>query len=176
MDIKAEILDYINRKEFTGALLLTGQWGCGKTHLIKSIAKELNESKSAAIAVISLFGLDSISTINKRVKDEYTGFLLGSFGKTAKKISKALATVAKDGMSVASIASGGISGLSAASQGLSTVMTYALLSFIDVKNKIGKDDKELQFIIVFDDLERNNIAKKDLLGAINEFVENKCIA
>lgn len=175
MDIRAEILDYMTRKELTGALLLTGQWGCGKSYLMKAIAKELNESKSAAVAVISLFGLDSIAAINKRVKDEYTGFLLGTLGKTAKKVSKALTTVAKDGMAVASVASGGAPGLSAASQGLSSVMTYDILGFIDVKNTVGKDEKARQFIIVFDDLERNNIPKKDLLGAINEYVENKNI-
>ena len=175
MDIRSEVLDYIYRKEFTGALLLTGQWGCGKSYLVKAIAKDLNNSKIAAVAVVSLFGLDSISAINKRVKDEYTGFLLGSLGKTARKVSKALSTVAKDGMAVASVASGGAPGLSAASQGLSSVMTYDLLGFIEIKNTIGKDEKEHQFIIVFDDLERNNLPKKDLLGAINEYVENKQI-
>lgn len=96
-------------------------------------------------------------------------------GKTAKKVSKALATVAKDGMSVASTASDGIPGLSAASQGLSAVMTYDLFGFIDIKNTIGKEEKARDFIIVFDDLERSNIPKKDLLGTINEYVENKHI-
>ena len=175
MDIRSELLDYIKRKELTGALLLTGQWGCGKSYLVKEIAKELNGSKTAAVAIVSLFGLDSISAINKRVKDEYTECLLGSLGKTAKKVSKALATVAKDGMSVASTASDGISGLSAASQGLSAVMTYDLFGFIEIKSTIGKEEKARDFIIVFDDLERSNIPKKDLLGAINEYVENKHI-
>lgn len=175
MVIRSEILDFINRKETTGALLLTGQWGCGKTYLVKSIAKELNEGKKYAVAVISLFGLDSVSAINKRVKEAYTDFLLGSYGKTAKKVSKALTTIAKDGMSVASAATNGMPGLSAASQGLSAVMSYDLFGFIDVKNTIAKGDKERKFILVFDDLERNNLVIKDLLGAINEFVENKNI-
>ena len=80
MNIKEEILDYINCNQVTGALLLTGPWGCGKSYLIKEIARELNENKQAAIAVISLFGLDSVSAINKRVKDEYNTFKLGSMG------------------------------------------------------------------------------------------------
>lgn len=175
MDIRSEILDYINRNETTGALLLTGPWGCGKSYLVKDIAREQNEKKKAAVAVISLFGLDSVDAINKRVKDEYVGFCLGTVGKTAQKISKAVGTVSKDGMSVASIAANGIPGLSAASQGLSAVMTYDVFSFISVKNSIGAGNKERKFIIVFDDLERNNISKKDLLGAINEYVENKQI-
>ena len=108
MDIRSEILDYINRNETTGALLLTGPWGCGKSYLVKDIAREQNEKKKAALAMISLFGLDSVDAINKRVKDEYVGFLLGVVGKTAKKISKAVGTVSKDGMSVASIAADGV--------------------------------------------------------------------
>lgn len=176
MNIREEILDYIGSNETTGAILLTGQWGCGKSYLVKEIAKELNDNKEAAVAVISLFGLDSIAAINKRVKDEYSGFLLGGFlGKTAKKLSKAFTTVAKDGMSVASIAAGGVPGITAASQGLSTIIDYNILGFVEVKNTIGKDDKKRKFVLVFDDLERSNLEKKNLLGALNEYVENKNI-
>lgn len=176
MDIKNEILDYIKCNESTGALLLTGPWGCGKSFLMKQIANELNQEKKAAISVISLFGLDSISSINKRVKDEYTSFKLGTIGKAARKISKGFATLAKDGLAVAGIASPRVTGLSAASQGLTSALNYDILSFIDVQNAIGNDDNKRKFVIVFDDLERCGInSKKDLLGAINNFVENKQI-
>ena len=50
---KNEILDYLHRRELTGAILLTGEWGCGKTYLIKQIANELNAQKAAGVAVIS---------------------------------------------------------------------------------------------------------------------------
>lgn len=175
MDIKGEIEDYISRKELTGALLLTGEWGCGKSYLIKEIAKKLNEKKEAAVATISLFGLDSVAAINQRVKEEYLNFMLGTFGKLAKKISKGLTTVAKDGMAVAHTAAEGLPGLNAASQGLSAVMSYDIFGYFSVKNTVGKKEHERQFVVVFDDLERCNIKPKDLLGAINEYVENKQI-
>ncbi len=175
MDVREEILDYINQNELTGALLLTGPWGCGKSYLVKEIAKELNDNKKAAIATISLFGLDSVAAINKRVKDEYIGFMLGSFGKKAKKLSKSVTTVAKDATAIASIAAEGVPGLSAASHGLAAIMDYDLSAFIEVKNTIGKDDKKRKFILIFDDLERSNLQEKDLLGALNEYVENKQI-
>ena len=46
MDIRKEIESYLNCKEATGALLLTGEWGCGKSYLIKEIAKEFSEKKN----------------------------------------------------------------------------------------------------------------------------------
>lgn len=176
MDVKAEILDYINCNETTGALLLTGPWGCGKSYLIKQVANELNDAREAAVAVISLFGLDSISAINKRVKDEYTAFKLGAMGKAARKMSKGFATLTKDGLAVAGIATPGVPGLAAASQGLSSVLSYDIFGFIEVQNSVGNDDKKRKFVLVFDDLERCGISNtQDLLGAINEFVENKQI-
>ncbi len=175
MDVREEILDYVNRNELTGALLLTGPWGCGKSYLVKEIAKELNSSKKAAVATISLFGLDSVAAINKRVKDEYVGFMLGGIGKTVRKVSKAVGELAKDGANVASIATDGSPGLSAVSHGIASVMAYNPFDFIEIKNSVGKDKKERNFILVFDDLERSNISKKDLLGALNEYVENKQI-
>ena len=81
MDIQGEILDYINRNETTGALLLTGKWGCGKSYLVKEIAEDQEKDKKAAMAIVSLFGLDSIAAINKSVKDKYLGFQLGALDK-----------------------------------------------------------------------------------------------
>lgn len=176
MNVKAEILDYINCNVTTGALLLTGPWGCGKSHLMKDIAKELNSSKDAAVTVISLFGLDCISAINKRVKEEYTSFRLGAVGKAVKTAAKRIAKVSKDTLKVAESLNPGNLAFSAASQGLSAAMSYDILSLIEVQNTIGKETENRKFVIVFDDLERCGIGdKKDLLGAINEFVENKQI-
>lgn len=176
MDIKSELLDYINCNENTGALLLTGPWGCGKSFLVKQIAKELNDEKSAAVAVISLFGLDSVSAINKSVKDEYISLKLGTIGKITRKTSKKLIKPIKDGLEVASTVSPETTGLSAVSHGLSTALSYDLFSYIDVQNSIGTDKKKRKFVIVFDDLERCGInSNKDLLGSINNFIENKQI-
>ena len=48
MDAKQEVKSYIETKEIPGALLLTGEWGCGKTYLIKSIADEYKENYKRA--------------------------------------------------------------------------------------------------------------------------------
>ena len=79
MDIKEEIERYIESEEFCGALLLTGRWGCGKTYLINEVCKEYNSNKANGttferkrnILRISLFGMDSISTLDLSVKQSY---------------------------------------------------------------------------------------------------------
>lgn len=173
MNIKEEILDYITCNEITGALLITGPWGCGKSYLIKEIARELNKNKQAAVAVISLFGLDNVSAINRRVKEEYTCLKLGTMGKSVKKIAKYTKALVKNALAMAEVATAGNVGLSTASKGVSSLLNYDVMDFFDVQNTIVNKEEKRKFVIVFDDLERSNITKKDLFGTINEFVENK---
>ena len=45
MNTKDEIVDFISAKENNGALLITGQWGCGKSYLVKHISEELNKTE-----------------------------------------------------------------------------------------------------------------------------------
>lgn len=58
---------------------------------------------------------------------------------------------------------------------MSAVLNYDVFGFYNVQNTVGKDENQRRFVLVFDDLERSNLTKKDLLGAINEYVENKKI-
>ena len=46
MNTETEILHFIKEKEQTGALLLTGQWGSGKSYLLKEFAKKTNKKDS----------------------------------------------------------------------------------------------------------------------------------
>ena len=43
MNIKNEIIEFINFDENNGALLITGSWGCGKSYLVKSLITEFNQ-------------------------------------------------------------------------------------------------------------------------------------
>lgn len=173
MDIKEEIIEYIKTKEINGALLISGKWGCGKSYMIKKIVKEFNESKEYAIAIISLFGIDSIAALNDRVKAEYLEHNFSFLGKTAIKAYKLLGKVAKASSTVVSSAIPESAVASAISSGVSSVVSFNPLSFIAVKNTVGIKDNNRQFALIFDDFERCDIEHKDLLGAINEYVENK---
>ena len=65
-----ELVDFCKEPQPVGGILLSGEWGCGKTYLIeKTLADELKDSH--IIIRISLFGISSISEINERVNREW---------------------------------------------------------------------------------------------------------
>ena len=67
MNTLEELAYYCNESEPVGALLLTGEWGCGKTYLIEN---ELREKlmETAVVLRISLFGIASPEDIQAAVK------------------------------------------------------------------------------------------------------------
>ena len=80
MNTTQEIMNYINQKSHNGALLVTGKWGCGKTYLIRNIITEINKGEEYLGIGISLFGVDTIKELHKRVKEAVSKrFLLAKF-------------------------------------------------------------------------------------------------
>lgn len=175
MDIREEILTFINREEETGALLITGEWGSGKSYYIKGLAKELNDSKKEYLSVVSLFGIDSVASLVKAVKECYLEANSTLFTKTARKIGKVVGKTVDSGLKVAEAAMGGNVAVSAAKKGFSSILSLNLLDFISVKNYIGRGKSKRKFVLVFDDLERCRINMIDLLGTVNEYCENRNI-
>ena len=171
MDIGKDILTFIRRKEETGALLITGKWGYGKTYYLKNLARELNAERREYLGVISLFGIDSIANLNKAVKECYLEANSTFFNKTARKIGRIVSKTIDNGLKVAEAATGGNVAVSGVQKGLSSVLSLGLLDFISVKRFIGRGKSQRPFVLVFDDLERCKINMIDLLGAINDYSE-----
>ena len=158
MDTLQELVDYCNLKNPAGALLLKGEWGCGKTYLIDHTLKE-SLKDTHYIVRISLFGITSISELHHAVKNGWLDTAIG-IKQISPKANQFLniARNIKD-----SIEDKKISGL------VGTVLSIDYTSFMNISNKIG--DKPV--ILVFDDLERSKLNILEMLGAINEYCENK---
>ena len=175
MDIKKELKEFISATDNNGALLLTGKWGCGKSYMVKYLVKEFNEKNDVAIAVISLFGINSVEMLHSRVKDEYLELSSGLLGHVARKAYGLIEKLTIEGSKMVAAAMPDSTRASAAATGVSSIFSFNPLNLVSVKNTIGTGDKERKFVVVFDDLERCGIPKKDLLGVINEFCENRRI-
>lgn len=149
-----ELMYYCEEPEPVGAVLLTGEWGCGKTYLIDNGLKEALKNKAHVIR-ISLFGITTIDGIRMAVKQAW----ISEYNKDKKWTG--VAKKAKWGKEVASK-------LEFLPDWVRGIATTDWLSFVEIKNVI----EEKPVILVFDDLERCCLDTVDVLGAINDYCEN----
>ena len=70
MNTLDELIYYCNEPEPVGALMLTGEWGCGKTYLIEHKLSEKLEETHIFVRV-SLFGISNIVILNDVVKKQW---------------------------------------------------------------------------------------------------------
>ena len=170
MDARKEIMEFISRKEKNGALLLTGKWGCGKTYLIRQIGDALNKEAQYAVVLVSLFGIDSIQGIARKVKESVFRIMMGTEEQDEKK------AWGKKAKSVLSSVTAILGEFSNYAKGLNTALSINPYDLVVVSSQIscrqngGITKKEL--VLVFDDFERSKIDKIELLGVINDYCEN----
>ncbi len=134
------LLYYQALKSPNFAVMVTGEWGTGKTFQVRRV---LNEDNSI---YVSLFGISS--------KEEIHLSVLAQADPTAFRAKKIF---------------GGGSDLFKEIGGLHRIAGLPLQWINNaVRDKIG--DKK---VIVFDDLERSTLNLKEVLGAINHYVEHE---
>ena len=78
-----ELVYYCNEPEPVGALMLTGEWGCGKTYLLEhDLKKQLEQTH--VILRISLFGLSVTEAIEESVSNAWMNAYLEDKGWNEK--------------------------------------------------------------------------------------------
>lgn len=159
-EIINSILKYIDENIYNHAVMIDGEWGCGKTYfvreaLIPAIAKyeEVKpEEKKRRIIYTSLYGVNSVDEISKQI-------IVNTYLEKVGKAKGLIQTSSK------------IFGAA-----LSLLPAFGI--DIDVKDLSGKLSELLQVknsILVFDDLERCDCPLNEVLGYINTFVEQEGI-
>lgn len=152
------ICDYIRRPYTDYAIMLNGKWGSGKTYfwnnnLREKIEKISNDGKKYKTIYISLYGVNSLEEISKKLFIETNPML----SKTLKKFVDN-----KKGNSIPEYVK----------TGLDMANLFGSMNFnsdkVDFSKLFTVDDK----VLCFDDLERANIDVIDILGYINNFVEH----
>lgn len=131
------------------ALLITGDWGVGKTHLLHTLLPWDTKQKEAYY--VSLFGLKSA--------DEVMGELFAQINPTKAKFQKY--------MNQAASVLGGANFHGVPISAL-PILANVVLSYV-------KNDFDKKTPIIFDDLERSLMKENEILGIVNYFVEHaKC--
>lgn len=139
--------DYLKTEKTNYALLINGAWGSGKTHFWKNTLTEkisINEFKPI---YISLNGIKKIEDLKYTFLIKLVPFL----NKLDTKKGNLLKTI-----------------ITTLSSGLGNININEILKEIEIDS-----EKLSQYIVCFDDLERCNIPKDEVLGFINNYVEHK---
>lgn len=156
-----EVLDeYVDNPKKQYAILIDGNWGCGKTHFIKN---EYIKDKDTNKLYISLYGIKSKEEINKKIyytiidsviKNNKNKQMLEKAKKTGRSLSNIITPVT---LSVKEIFNVDLSKIK------DVDISGVISLFKDIKN----------YILIFDDLERCDMPINEVLGYINEYVEHK---
>ena len=152
-EIEQVINRYLEEKETDYAIMITGEWGCGKTYFVNHALKKLIEEKKCLIAdkvvnykllYLSLYGISDPTEINIKILEQLFPILKHKFV---------------------------------------LLLRHGLSGFLDSKGIDKQTQKEFSnytgikknTVLVFDDLERlndNKVDVKEILGIINQFAEH----
>lgn len=159
--ISKYLSDYMHNPDPQYAVMLKGEWGCGKSFFVNKWIKEYTpagEEECLEPIYVSLYGLKDTSQITESIDRVLHPVLYSKGAKLTKKLLKiAGKVVLKTSFDVNKDGSEDIS-LDATLDSVSLLLTK--------DNIIGNK------LIIFDDLERCLIDMKLLLGYINSFVEH----
>lgn len=184
-----ELEYYCHEENSFGALMFTGEWGCGKTHLIEyELADVLGEN--FIIIRVSLFGESSVESINRKVQKAYFQEVMLNMGELVKDfpgvaddktskigngITKATEKIEEVSEKISKSKFGRVirfaSEMAKKLPGADKILALNPSDCIPIEPSIA--DKKV--ILVFDDLERSTLDEVAVFGCINEYCENKHI-
>ncbi len=156
----------------TGALMVSGEWGCGKTYHIEKVVMPALQEEEWNPVKVSLFGIESVNEIPLRIADNYKWRESDKGDRAEMKKKKAWwPSFGKEKASKAVV------------KGAQLVSSISWLeSFVDVKILVGNNSGLLyklipteNTVIILDDIERviDTIDVHTLLGVINDLVEQR---
>lgn len=137
------------------AVLIQGEWGCGKTHFVQSFIND-SDFTDRKVIYISLFGLSTVEALQTQL-----------FYSSATTGIKWL----HQGAGIAGSMLKGVMKLDVTGDGNSDTTIEGKFSGItNIIQQVGEQiDNSL---LILDDLERSGIPMADLLGVVNKFVEH----
>lgn len=160
------ILHYITDDKTKSAIMLTGDWGVGKSYYIQNSLKsflENEEKEKHQCVVVSLYGLKDLSEISKSIYFELrigrpqkwiAKKIISRFSKNTPKISKEVTNIGKTVLK-------GLMGKVGINFDISEKNLNQLYSSINLNGKL----------IILEDLERSGIDVLDVLGYVDNLVE-----
>ena len=155
MSILAEVKNFCNQKNITGALLISGQWGCGKSYFIQhELCKDDDIKRNFATVKISLFGITTPEQFTLALKKEYIKIRYASFLSKdgEKKFSAAIKTLKK--------------AITVFVPTSDFIFSADWSMFVSIENFNNRE-----ILLIFDDYERCELETSIIFGLLNEYIE-----
>ena len=151
-ELNEYIKHYLEKDKTHSAIMLTGGWGTGKSHYIKnSLVEYLKKDNKSRCVIVSLYGLKSVSEISKSIYLETR-----HINSRILKSEKVQASIVTGTTVIKGITSYLNVDLSASEKSL-----QRLYEAIDLSGKL----------IILEDVERSDIGILQILGYVNNLVE-----
>lgn len=156
-DLLESVLDYIESDYTDYAIMINGDWGCGKTYfwnnkIKRKIENLKKDSKNYKVIYMSLYGISNLEEISKKIFIETTRLSNRELKRYMKnKNQESIPEYVKKGIDMANL--------------FGIIPSAEKLNY---ENLFSTEDK----VLCFDDLERVNMDVIDVLGYINNFVEH----
>ena len=170
MSTLKELIYYCSEDNPLGAVLLTGEWGCGKTYLIDTTLAEALQS-SHLIVRVSLFGINSIDALNEAIHRQWLYVCTPFLGKLKKQREK----LTKDGNLITAVSAVLRSMNPVAGNVASAMVAVDPIDYIPI-TPVAEDlvtHEKKAVVLIFDDLERSRLDGLEILGCINDYCENQ---
>ena len=156
------ILDYLDESTYNYAILVDGAWGVGKSYFVDETLKKAIETQyenvqpQKRIVKLSLYGL---SNIDKLASEIYVQIASQSgIGKVIEGATKKIAPITGAAVKIAA-----------------AIFDKSSISELSLAHIVGEMSNLDNYIFIFDDLERCSLPINDVLGYINNFVEQNSI-
>ena len=161
--------EYLKMDKPQFAVMISGKWGCGKTYYIEKRIeewaknKERTDSESVVLKPIyvSVNGLNSVSTVVRKIKTALHPILYSKGAKVAKKIAFGV-------MSIAVKSNIDIDGDGTGEELGNLLDAEGILEIFMSDSAAVKGNK----VLVLDDIERSKIPLDELFGFVNGIVEH----
>lgn len=143
--------DYIKTDKTQYAILLNGNWGCGKTYFWKYTLEKIAKSNDFKTIYLSLNGISKIDDLDHQLFIKLLPFISSQENKAVKNATTFVGNI------------------------LNKISSHYLKSSLsDIFKGVSIDTFNFsKYIVCFDDLERCQIPVKEVLGFINNLVEHK---
>lgn len=150
---------YIKDTDPQSAILLKGDWGCGKTHFIKEWMQAQKQDKNSVcdVVYVSLFGISSLKGLTDAVNKAISPIMY-KVEKYKKDVLKAAKVVLKYDSTIADIKD--------------AIIQYEL-NPLDLLAQLNLSENSKEYkLFVLDDVERCDIPLKELFGFVDYLFEH----